>query len=362
MPSDDFWMSQALQEALKGRHRTYPNPWVGALLVKAGRLVGRGHHQRAGEPHAEALALRRAGARAKGATLYATLEPCNHSGKTPPCTLAILRAGVARVVAACPDPGSREGGGLAFLASQGVKTGPWALRAEAEQLLAPFLFSVRQGRPWVLLKAGMTLDGKLATASGESKWVTGPEAREDARRLRGECDGLLVGAGTVAADDPGLKPAPGSPFFPQRFILDPKAALGMGPKVFSQRAKPWWLVGPGATASQLRAAERKGVKVQRFSERGLDGMMLQVMGFLGSLKLRRLMVEGGSQVLGACLRLGLAEELALYIAPKLLGGQDSLAAFGGPGPESLAQARKVELSPAEPMGGGFKVSGRFIKG
>jgi len=362
MLKDEQWMGQALQEAQKGQHQSYPNPWVGALLVKAGQVVGRGHHAKAGQPHAEVMALRQAGAKAKGATLYATLEPCNHSGKTPPCTLALLRAGVARVVAACPDPGAREGGGLAFLASQGVKAGPWALRPQAEQLIAPFLFSVRQGRPWVLLKAGMTLDGKLATARGESKWITGPEARESARRLRGECDGLLVGAGTVLADDPGLKPAPGSPCFPQRFILDPKAKLGMGCQVFGQKAKPWWLVGPGATAAQLKAAKRKGVKVQRFSERELDRMLPLVMRFLGSLKVRRLMVEGGSQVLGACLLLDFAEELALYIAPKLLGGQDSLSLFGGPGPARLGQARRLQLGPAESLGSDLKVSGRFIQG
>ena len=359
MPSDEHWMSLALQEARKGQHRTYPNPWVGALLVRAGKLVGRGHHEKAGLPHAEVLALRQAGSRARGATLYATLEPCNHSGQTPPCTLAILRAGVARVVAACPDPGAREGKGLAFLASQGLKTGPWLMRAEAEALIAPFLFSVRQGRPWVLLKAGMTLDGKLATARGESKWVTGPEAREDARRLRGECDGLLVGAGTVAADDPGLKPAPGSPFFPMRFILDPKAVLGMGRQIFQQQAKPWWLVGPGARPAQLKAAQRQGVKVQAFPAASLDAMLPRVMGFLASLKVRRLMVEGGSQVLGACLRLGLAEELALYIAPKLLGGQDSLAVFGGRGPAKLAQARRITGFKVEAMGHDLKATGRF---
>jgi diaminohydroxyphosphoribosylaminopyrimidine deaminase/5-amino-6-(5-phosphoribosylamino)uracil reductase len=304
-------------------------------------------------------ALRRAGRRAQGATLYVTLEPCNHTGRTPPCTQAILKAGVARVVAACPDPGAKEGHGLAYLKAHGLQAGPWVLRAEAEALIEPFLFSVRRGRPWVLLKAGATLDGKLATASGGSKWITGPRARTDARQLRGTCDGLLVGAGTVAADDPGLKPAPGSPFFPQRFILDPKAALSLGAKAFSQAAKPCWLLGPGVKPAQLKAARRLGVPVRVFASAELDRMLPQVMAFLGELKVRRLMVEGGSAVLGACLRLGFAEELALYLAPKLLGGQDSLAVFGGPGPKLLSQARGLADLRVQALGQDVKITGRF---
>jgi diaminohydroxyphosphoribosylaminopyrimidine deaminase/5-amino-6-(5-phosphoribosylamino)uracil reductase len=359
---DEKWMRLALAEAAKGQHATYPNPWVGALVVKQGRLLSAAHHEKAGQAHAEVLALRKAGAKAKGATVYVSLEPCNHFGKTPPCTQALLAAGVKRVVAACPDPGRQAGGGMAFLRSQGVDASPrWVLRDAAEALIAPFLFSVRQQRPWVLLKAGMSLDGKLATAQGDSQWITGAAALQDARELRGECDGLLVGAGTVSADDPGLLAAPGSPYAPQRFILDPKAGLDLSQKVFHQKKAPavWWLVGPKASAKRIKQAQAQGVFVQAFKQSSLDAMLPKVLAWMAGLPIRRLMVEGGGQTLGAFFRLGLAQELRLYVAPLLLGGQDSRALLGGRGPKSLALAKRLKTWDLDSMGDDLRVKALF---
>jgi diaminohydroxyphosphoribosylaminopyrimidine deaminase/5-amino-6-(5-phosphoribosylamino)uracil reductase len=348
-PQDEVWMRQALFEAEKGAYATWPNPWVGCLVVKAGRVLGRGYHARAGMAHAEISALRQAGKDAKGATLYVSLEPCNHQGKTPPCTRAILQAGIKRVVAACRDPHPAAKGGLAWLRARGVQTFQGVLERDASRLIRHFLFSASHGRPWMTLKAGMTLDGKIATASGESKWITGTNARADARLLRGECDGILVGAGTLRRDDPGLLPQGNSDFIPWRFILDPKGQAQGGEKVFNDRyrSRTFWLAGPGVPAARRKAIASKGAQVQVFDSRDLEGMLNQVLAWMDGLPIRRLLVEGGSRVLGACLRLRLGQEAVFYISPRLMGGLASLPVFGGEGPaalEGIAALKELELS------------------
>ncbi len=336
---DAKWMRLALREAEKGRGRTWPNPHVGCVIVKSGKLIAKGFHEKAGGPHAEIEALNRAGSKAKGATLYATLEPCNHQGKTGPCSEAILRAGIRRVVAATPDPSPAAHGGLSVLKRHGVETGPWTLRREAEGSNRDFFRSLRLGRPWFILKAGATLDGKTALAGGDSKWITSEAARRDARRLRGTCDAILVGAGTVLRDNPGLLPDTIGPWIPWRIVLDPRARLTGREKIFKDRFvhRTLWLTGPGLSPKRERAARNLGAEICRLKKRGpLSAFAKEASRWMAERPLRRVLVEGGSQVLGAFLDAGLADELVLYFAPRLMGGERSKGVFGGQGARSLA--------------------------
>ncbi len=357
MNQDDKWMALALKEAARGRNRTWPNPWVGSVIVRGGRLLGRGHHSLAGGPHAEIDALNHAGSRARGATLYVSLEPCNHLGKTGPCSHAILRSGIKRVVAACPDPNPKAKGGLAFLKRHGVEVGPWALRREAEELNFHFFQAVRMGRPWITLKAAASLDGKTALAKGESKWITSQAARRDARRLRGQCDAVLVGAGTVLRDNPALLPDKSGGFTPWRVILDPRGRLTGRERLLRDRFshRTIWLAGPGLSARRSRSAWDAGAEVVRLKSRDLDGCVREALKWMSARPLRRVMVEGGSQTLGAFLRCNLADEVVLYLAPRLIGGERSLGLFGGPGPRTLDFLTTLSDPQTTLVGGDLKV-------
>lgn len=355
-------MSLALAEARKGEYRTWPNPWVGTLIVKAGRVISRGWHRGPGLPHAEVDALRRAGKRAKGSTLYVTLEPCQHYGKTPPCTQAIVEAGVKRVVAACPDPNAKAKGGLAKLKRAGVSVGPWVLRDEAEALNRHFLFSASMGRPWVTLKAGISLDGRTATSKRESKWITSDEARRDSRRLRGQCGAVLVGAGTVASDDPTLLPddVEGEP--PWRLVLDPKGRLSGREKIFNDAysAHSVWFTGARGVVAALEQARRKGVHVQPDHAGGLAGAVRSAIEWLAEREIRRLLVEGGPQTLGAFLSAGLAEELVLYYASKVSGSAASLGLFQGE-ERPLAGWPRLRIDGVQRVGPDLRVDAVFQK-
>lgn len=322
-------MALALKEAHKGQFQTWPNPWVGAVLVKGGKVLAKGWHRGAGLPHAEVEALHAAGKKAKGATLYVSLEPCAHYGRTAPCTAAILDAGVARVVAACPDPNSKAKGGLALLRKKGVKTGPFVLREEAEALNRYFFFSVRERRPWFTLKAAASLDGRTATSVGESQWITSAEAREDSRALRGECDSVLVGAGTVAKDHPTLMPRGRDGYLPWRLILDPKGQLKGSESVFRDgfAHRTVWFAGLPAFHQALEGAKRGGFQVAPLHAGGLAGAVRSALEWMRGHELRRVMIEGGAATLGAFLRLGLADELYLYLAPRLEGSGKGLGIF-----------------------------------
>jgi diaminohydroxyphosphoribosylaminopyrimidine deaminase/5-amino-6-(5-phosphoribosylamino)uracil reductase len=351
-------MRLALKEAEKGKHKTWPNPWIGCVIVKGGKLISRGFHERAGFPHAEIEALNRAGARAKGATLYVTLEPCNHQGKTGPCAQAIVRAGIARVVAGAPDPNPSAQGGLRTLRRHGVEVGPWTLRAQAEALNLDFLRSVRLGRPWFILKAGASLDGKTALPSGESKWITSQAARRDARRLRALCDGVLVGAGTVLKDHPRLLPDKPGRFIPARMVLDPRARLKGRERIFNDRhsGRSIWFAGPGLTPRRERHAKAAGVTVVRIKVRELKAFLKEAVAWMGG-RFRRVLVEGGSQTHGAFADLGLFDEAVLYLAPALLGGERSKGVIGGEGPHSLAKLARLKHIQLSMVGGDLRVQG-----
>lgn len=367
-PTAEALMRLALAEAERGLGRTHPNPPVGAVVVKDGRVVGRGFHSRAGEPHAEVMALRRAGSRAKGADLYVTLEPCNHTGRTPPCTEAILAAGIRRVWVGSRDPNPRSGRGLRRLRAAGVEVVPGVLRTSCDDLVRCFARHVTTGRPWVVLKGAITLDGRIATAGGDSRWVTGEAARRQAHVLRDELDAVLVGAGTVAADDPLLttrleKPATKGrpPRTPLRVVLDGSLSVVPEARLFDVSAGPvlvFTAVDSGARVEALRA---RGVEVECLPAREGRIELARVLEALGKRGLTSLLVEGGSEVTADFLRGELADELQLFIAPKILGG-DGVPWAGALGTATMADVLQVKWTHVTRLGEDLLLSARLGRG
>jgi len=350
---DERWMRRALELAARAEGDTNPNPMVGCVITRGRRIVAEGFHRRAGGPHAELVALRRAGARARGATLYTTLEPCSHLGKrTPPCAPLIARAGLRRVVVAMRDPNPRvDGSGLALLRRAGLEVVSGVLRREARDLNERYAVAMEAGRPFVLLKAALTLDGRIATAGGESKWITSVAQRKAARRLRGLHDGVLVGIGTVLADDPLLVPAPEPrrPF--NRIVLDSRLRIPARSRlVRSTRRHPLWVFCARAPRAKRRLLEARGVVVIEASAR----RPARVLRELWRRGIGSLVVEGGSEVLGSFLHDRLVDKLALFRAPLLLGGRGSLPAFGGPNPKRLADGMRFRRGP-DPASGLYEI-------
>jgi diaminohydroxyphosphoribosylaminopyrimidine deaminase / 5-amino-6-(5-phosphoribosylamino)uracil reductase len=333
-------MSVALELATRALGETNPNPMVGCVLVKNGRVVGSGHHRRAGGPHAETMALRAAGRRAIGSTLYVNLEPCSHWGRTPPCASAVAEAGVRRVVAALRDPNPLVAGrGLRLLRRAGVEVRLGVLAPEARRLNDRFLLAARLPRPFVLLKAAMTLDGRIATSSGDSKWITSRLQRQGARRLRRLHDAVAVGIGTVLRDDPSLLPARSlrRPF--TRVVFDGRLRLPLDSRLVQTAQRcPVVAIYSDAPAGSRSALEARGVTALR-APRTAQGIDLRAA--LGILRVRgvwSLMVEGGASLLGSFLTSRLFDQVALYRAALLLGGRESLGAFSGEGPSLISEA------------------------
>jgi diaminohydroxyphosphoribosylaminopyrimidine deaminase/5-amino-6-(5-phosphoribosylamino)uracil reductase len=321
MSHDDYrYMARALTLAWRGLYHTDPNPRVGCVLVKDGIVVGEGWHQRAGEAHAEVIALDAAGEQARGATAYVTLEPCCHHGRTPPCTDALLNAGITRLVAAMSDPNPQVAGkGLAILREAGVIVECGVLEAEARALNPGFIQRMTQGRPFVRLKLAMSLDGRTALASGESQWLTGEAARQDVQRLRARASAILTGVSTVLADDPSLNVRlPEATRQPLRVILD--SGLRTPPTARTLRLPGSVLiftaVADPAAQAPLWAAGTDIVVVPR-TERGLN--LRAVMAELAHRECNEVHVECGPTLAGALLQAGLVDELVIYMAPLLLG-------------------------------------------
>ena len=350
LEEDRRWMRRTLGLAARALGETNPNPLVGCVIVKAGRVVGEAHHRRAGGPHAEVAALVRAGRHARGATLYVNLEPCVHHGRTPPCAPLLPEAGIRRVVAALRDPDPRvDGRGIALLRRAGIEVTVGVLGNEAAALNERFIGASRHGRPWITLKAALTLDGRIATARGESKWITSPAQRRDARRLRRIHDGVAVGIGTVLADDPLLLPQPRvhRPF--PRIVFDSRLRLPLTSRlVRSAGSSPVWAFCSSADRRKKAALERKGVTVVEQPARAGRRVSLRwAESELWRRGVRSLMVEGGSELLGGFLAASLVDAVALYRAPLILGGREGVPAFGGPVPPRLAEARA--LRPADAL-------------
>jgi diaminohydroxyphosphoribosylaminopyrimidine deaminase / 5-amino-6-(5-phosphoribosylamino)uracil reductase len=347
--SDAGFMRRALELAERGRGLTSPNPMVGAVVVRDGRIVGEGVHLKAGSLHAEIDALAAAGDAARGATLYVTLEPCTHHGRTPPCAPVVAAAGVARVVAALTDPNPRvAGGGAARLREAGVSVEIGLLADEAERQNRAWLTAVREQRPHVTLKAAATLDGKLADVHGTSKWITGEPARLHAHRLRAESDAIVVGVTTALRDDPALtvrleRPWPREPY---RVVLDTNARLGPDARLVhaGTPARAVAVVGEAAPPGRVMALEEAGVTVLRCPVREGRIDVTALVARLFELDVRAVLVEGGGETHAAFLDAGLVDRVALFVAPLLLGGRDAAGVLGGPGRELKSAVRLGAVS------------------
>jgi len=341
--TDKVFMRQALRLARRGLGRTSPNPMVGAVLVRGGKLLGAGWHRRAGWPHAEVEALRdatRRGAPVRGATLFVTLEPCCTHGRTPPCTEAIVAAGIRRVVVAATDPNPCHAGrGFDLLRAAGIAVETGVLADEATRLNEVFNHWVVQRTPFVTVKAAMTLDGKIATASGESKWITGPPARAAGMRLRFAADAVLVGINTVLADNPALTvrgPAGRLRKAPRRIVLDALARTPAESVVASDAfaGRTTVVVSSSAPPARVkRLAQRVQVLTAPVHEGRID--LAWLLAHLGGEGVASVLVEGGGEVNAAFLESGLAQRVAFFYAPKILGGRDARRGVAGAGARSL---------------------------
>ncbi|HJT20956.1 MAG TPA: bifunctional diaminohydroxyphosphoribosylaminopyrimidine deaminase/5-amino-6-(5-phosphoribosylamino)uracil reductase RibD [Nitrospira sp.] len=360
-------MTLALRLAAKGRGTAGPNPMVGAVVVRGRRIVGRGFHRRPGLPHAEILALNEAGKRARGATLYVTLEPCCHLEKrTPPCVPAVIESGVRRVVIAMRDPNPLvKGKGIAALRRAGLSITTGVAGREAEALNTVYRHWIATKRPYVTLKAGMTLDGQIATPSGESQWITGIHSRRDAHLLRSRVDAVLIGVGTVQADNPSLTARTGarldrlSPRQPLRVVADSRLCSSPQARVFSAQAEARTIVATtaAAPASKRRALEKKGIEtVVLPAVRGrlsLPALLKE----LGRRGITSLLLEGGSELNAAMLKAKLVDHVRLYIAPAFLGGANAKGLIGGRSPGRLAEAIKLRHVRIETIDGDLVVEG-----
>lgn len=339
MTVDEQFMQSALELAAIAEGRTRPNPAVGALVVKDGRVVGEGYHPAAGQAHAEIFALRQAGAKAVGSTLYVTLEPCCHTGRTGPCADAVIAAGIVRVVVATTDPNPLVSGrGLARLRQAGIAVETGVLETAARRLIAPFAKHVTTGLPLVVLKAGMTLDGMTATASGDSQWITNPASRILVHQLRNKVDAILVGVGTVQQDNPLLttRLAEGGRN-PLRVVVDSQLRIPEDALLLE--------TGPDCQTLIVTTAAASPAKRQRLLDRGVQILqvetdqarvnLLQMLTFLGQKGMQSLLLEGGGTLNHAMLHAGLVDRVMFFLAPKLIGGLGQ-GVFSGPGVVNLA--------------------------
>jgi diaminohydroxyphosphoribosylaminopyrimidine deaminase/5-amino-6-(5-phosphoribosylamino)uracil reductase len=360
LPSDHKHMGRALELAARGRYTTDPNPRVGCVLVRDGEVVGEGWHVRAGGPHAEIIALREAGDRAAGATAYVTLEPCCHHGRTPPCTEALIAAGVQRVVAAMQDPNPRVGGaGLEALQVAGIEVHLGVLEAEAERLNPGFVMRMRQGRPWVRCKLAMSLDGRTAMASGESRWITGEDARRDVHRWRALSSAIMTGVGTILADDPSLTVRLGEGESgllrqPLRVILDTHLRTPPGARLLGMPGETLILTGVPDRQRESRL-EGSGVSIITLPMDGDRLDLAAVMVHLGRLEINEVHLEAGATLSGALLAVGLVDELLIYLAPHLMGDA-ARGLFHLPGLECMEQRVGLSISDIRAVGRDWRIT------
>jgi diaminohydroxyphosphoribosylaminopyrimidine deaminase / 5-amino-6-(5-phosphoribosylamino)uracil reductase len=346
---DESFMRRALDLAERGRYSVSPNPMVGAVIVRGGGIIGEGWHERAGEPHAEVAAIRSATEPLEGSTVYVTLEPCCHHGRTPPCTDALIEAGFAEIVIAAADPTPHASGkGIEILRAAGIEVTEGVLRDKAEKLNEIFLHSASHLTPFVLIKAGITLDGKLGTIHGKSKWITSDESRERSLALREDYDSILVGAGTVMADNPRLDRRLGwnrsvQPWI--RIVVDASGEIAPDTTVLSDGHTTLVCSSRGE-----RYRKAGSVEVLEYPER--DGLLdlREILRALHERGIRSVLVEGGSMILTSMIRERLWQKMQLFIAPKILGGANAPSIFGGDGVGELSEAYQLRFDAIERVG------------
>ncbi len=339
-------MAVALELAARGRGRTSPNPMVGAVVVRNGKIVGRGFHEAVGKPHAEVNAIEDAGDQALGADLYVTLEPCNHTGRTPPCTEKILQAGIRRVVAAMKDPNPRvAGGGMDYLSRSGVQTVVGIMETDAQRLNESFIKFVQTGRPFVILKCAATLDGRIATRTGDSKWISNERSRAYVHELRNAVDAVLVGINTIRCDDPLLtaRPETGKGKDPARIVLDTGLSIDPRASVLSVESEAQTLVvcGCPANAGKKAAIENKGARILEAPVKDFHIDIQALMPLLGQMEITSVLIEGGGHVSAAAMAAGIVDKIVFFYAPKIMGGDDGVPIFRGVGPRLMSECIRI---------------------
>ena len=365
--TDIDYMRMALELAAQGAGYVSPNPMVGAVVVKDGQVVGRGYHKAVGGAHAEVNAIDDAVQRAAGATLYVTLEPCNHHGRTPPCTQKIMDAGIKKVVVAMADPNPHvTGGGNAFLRSGGIEVVCGVCEDEARRLNESFVKYIRTRQPFVVLKMAATLDGRIATRCGDARWVSGPASRAMVHELRHAMDAILVGVGTVEQDDPQLSTRrEGKPGVdPTRVVLDtrlrmPEAARMLQP---TSTARTLVVCGPDALDKDRGRLKERGATIL---EAPLDNGRIDLKALiaeLGTTGITSLLIEGGASVAASALRACVVDKVLFFYAPKILGGDDGIPMFRGPGPEKMSASLPLQHMEVSRVGEDVLVSGYLKQG
>ncbi len=360
----EYFMRLALDEARKGLGRTSPNPAVGAVLVKNGKVIAKGYHQKAGGPHAEVVAIKNAGEQVQGADLYATLEPCNHYGRTPPCTEAIVQAGISRVFVGCQDTNPLVAGqGISKLQKLGIPVFTGILEEECSLLNRAFFTFVNQQRPFVTIKVAATADGKIATTTGDSRWITGLPAREKVHVLRDQVDAILVGAGTVRADDPALTARPNCQLAqrqPLRVILSANLNISSQARIFRETAGKALVLTTARLSEQAEKnkaqLESQGIEVVSVNTVGAKTDLHAVLNYLALRNVVHLLVEGGAGIFGAFLENQLVDEAMLFIAPKVLGSGLSWARLTER--VQMGQAIHLTFSTTEMVGEDLLIVGR----
>ena len=348
---DDGFMDRALQLASRGQGRTSPNPMVGAVVVKDGRIIGEGYHEAVGRAHAEVNALNAAGNIAAGATLYVTLEPCNHTGRTPPCTEYILASGIRKVVVAMTDPNPHvAGGGIETLRQRGVEVTTGVREKQARRLNEAYVKYVTTGLPLVVVKCAATLDGWIATGSGDSKWVSGEQSREFVHRLRHVLDAILVGADTVEKDDPRLtaRLTGTKGIHPRRIVLDTQLRISDSARLLQPEngADTVVVCGPAAAQDRIKKITGEGIRVLTAPVKDGRIDLDALMPMLGRMQITSVLIEGGGAVIGSALRDRVVDKVLLFYAPKILGGDDGVPICRGAGPELMKDCipvRDIEI-------------------
>lgn len=361
-PFDEPLMRRALELARRGVGCVEPNPAVGAVIADdQGQILGEGWHQQFGGPHAEVHALAAAGPAARGANLYVTLEPCNHFGKTPPCSQAVIAAGLRRVVIATTDPAKHGAGrGIDELKAAGIEVEVGLLGDQARRLIAPFTRLMTQGLPWVHAKWAMTLDGKIATASGSSQWISGEQSRAVVHQLRSRMDAIITGIGTVLADDPLLTARPPGPRVPLRIVLDSTCRLPLDSQlVRTATTVPVMVVTTESAApDKMNSLRQAGVEVLPLAADARQRpSLLDLLRELGRRRMTNVLIEAGGHVIGDFLDQRLINEVHAFVAPKLTGGQNALSPIGGTGIDLMSQAITLRDTEVQTLNGDIYVRG-----
>ena len=361
MLDDEKWMKRALRVAEKGRGRTSPNPMVGAILVKNGRVVGEGHHAKAGEDHAEMVALKEAREEVRGSTLYLNLEPCTHYGKTPPCAPEVIHAGIGRVVIGTDDPNPLVSGrGVESLRKAGIEVKVGVREEECRRLNEAFCKYILKKEPFMILKIAATLDGKIAAREGDSKWISGETSRRLVHRLRNQVDGVLVGIGTVLKDDPALTARIKGGRDPYRIILDSRLRISQEARVIGvSPSRTVVMTTEAAPKDKVENLEKKGVRILVLDSKEGRVNLKSCVSKLGEMEMMSVLVEGGSQINGSFLDEGLVDKLLLFLSPKLIGDRRALGIFDGKGAGTLREAAVLRELRTRRIGEDILIEGYF---